>query len=78
MDEGGSVYLTEIQSKPKISLEGENVRQPGIRRCSHDPDSCVCGPAALDSLSLCLNQDKSQRFRCVQKNTKHDKSLQSG
>lgn len=45
-----SVYLPEIQSKPKISLEGENVRQPGIRRCSLDPDSCVCDPAAIDSL----------------------------
>ena len=52
--EGGSVYLTEIQSKPKMSLVGENARRAGIRRCPQDPDSCVCDPAALDS------QDKTK------------------
>lgn len=41
----GSVYLTEIQSKPKISLGGKNARRPGLRSCSQDPDSCVCDPA---------------------------------
>lgn len=56
---GGSVYLPEIQAKPKISLEGENVRQPGIRRCSHDPDSCVCDPAAIDSLCASSPRQKS-------------------
>lgn len=63
MYEGGSVYLTEIPSKPKISLEGENVRQPGISRCSQDPDSCVCDPAAFDSLRL--RRDKSQQEKQI-------------
>lgn len=43
------------------------MRRPGIRRCSQDPDSCVCDPAALDSLSLCLKQDKSQRYRGIKR-----------
>lgn len=61
--------LTEIQTKPKISLEGENVRQAGIRRCSQDPDPCVCDPAALDSLSVCLNQDKVRHIEADIKRT---------
>lgn len=35
----------------------------GIRHFSQDPDSCVCDPAALDSLSLRLNRGKGKKTR---------------
>lgn len=41
LDEGGSVYFTEMHCKHKISLEGGNVRKQGIRLWLQDPDLCL-------------------------------------
>lgn len=58
----GSVYLTEIHFKPKISLVGAKVREAGISHCSQYGDSCVC------DLALSDNRQHDRKHRKNKKN----------